>query len=536
MTAPLQPVAANAPIAPKGRPVPLNQPEPVLFGDPSGAQAPGGAVAQPAPPQGGDSTPPAPGAGFTPVQPSAPGANIAAIRPGVNDLRGTSITPGVSDRLASVAGQADTARNAYAGAAPFTAFQPVTAGAGANNVTPFQGVGPGTTGGRGGDLFKQGVDALGQVGSGVPGASFGADTSEARAATMRSLGALETAPNRGQIASGQFDLLREAGQPGFEDDLRRVGQRASALGRVGAGMTTSDLGDVSQRRNEALSRDARGLSLDAASREMEDRLARVSAGQGVSSTFGNLDLGASSINQAGARDTAQLGLARSRALSDFSDSAFNRERGFRDEARDERGTRRGFETEDFNRGASLRSEARGERGTQRNFEIGDEDRLRGRAGDLTDLEGVQRGRESADRGELRGERGYQDEREAEATRRAVNQRMMEDDLVDRQFGRDQEQTRGLYGQGFGQDPTGTLTGQAGDARGEARDDFAGAGSALAEAMASRQRGMSPAGAGNVIGNSTPQVTGGQYQPRPIAPVQPRRTPVGGADPSLTQVF
>lgn len=89
------------------------------------------------------------------------------------------------------------------------------------------------------------------------------------------------APALREAAAEQLRLLEEQSQPGFETNLRTVGQRAAALGRLGSGMTTSDLGDVTQRREQALSIARRQLAADTTGAEAQDRLARLSAAAGL---------------------------------------------------------------------------------------------------------------------------------------------------------------------------------------------------------------------------------------------------------------
>lgn len=78
-------------------------------------------------------------------------------------------------------------------------------------------------------------------------------------------------PSRSALAQQTFDLIREQGEAGFQADIRKVGQSAAKFGRIGAGMTTSDLGDVAQRRNEFLGRAQRDLALRTAGEEFADR-------------------------------------------------------------------------------------------------------------------------------------------------------------------------------------------------------------------------------------------------------------------------
>ena len=481
------------------------------------------------------------GTGGAPTQPTTPGAQVAQITPGQNDLRGTTITPGASDRLSTITSQTDAARNAYVAAPAPTPYAPVNAAgspytaraddlsaraAGSLPTTGYQAVGAGQQGsGQANSLLQQAIAAAG----GVNPVGFSGDTTAARAQTMAALESLNSGPNRGEIASGYYDNLLSASAPQFEQDLRRVGQKASALGRVGAGMTTSDLGTVQQRREEGLSRARSGLALDAASREMEDRLNRVSAGQGVAGTFGNLDLGSASASNSAAGQRASL-------FSGLSDQSFGQDMDLRNEARGEQdrgldyGVKQGSFLSDlgereFSRGASLRDEDRLERGTQRDFELGDLETLRSRTGDLASLEDNQRGWEQSDRGELRGERDYQDYLSNLGIDRAIQQRGFEEDLQDNAINRDRNQTNDLYGMGYGTDPTGILGQQAQGYTNQANQDWQGAGDALGEYLAGQQPGMSIGTANQVIGSSTPQVRPAPYVPRAPVPVKPFTQPV-----------
>ena len=76
---------------------------------------------------------------------------------------------------------------------------------------------------------------------------------------------------RSELAQQTFDLIREQGDRGFAADLRQVGQGAAKFGRIGAGMTTSELGDVSTRREEFLGRAQRDLAIQTAGSEFADR-------------------------------------------------------------------------------------------------------------------------------------------------------------------------------------------------------------------------------------------------------------------------
>ena len=94
------------------------------------------------------------------------------------------------------------------------------------------------------------------------------------------LGAL-TGPSRSELASQAFSQIQEASAPRFQSELRDVGRRAAALGRIGSGVTTSELGDARENRERRLDLVRRGLATDAAGRQLEDRFRTLGATQGV---------------------------------------------------------------------------------------------------------------------------------------------------------------------------------------------------------------------------------------------------------------
>ncbi len=93
---------------------------------------------------------------------------------------------------------------------------------------------------------------------------------------------LRTGPSRGELASQAFSQIQEASAPRFQSELRDVGRRAATLGRIGSGVTTSELGDVQVTRERDLDLLRRGLATDAAGRGLEDRFRQLGATQGVS--------------------------------------------------------------------------------------------------------------------------------------------------------------------------------------------------------------------------------------------------------------
>lgn len=100
-------------------------------------------------------------------------------------------------------------------------------------------------------------------------------------------------------------------------------------------------------------------------------------------------------------------------------------------------------------------------------------------GALSGLEGQQYGQGLSGRNELRTERGYQQGVDQTAIDRAVQQRLLEEQLLNSAFGRDQAVTSQMLGLGFGADPTAAL--QAGS--NYFGQQAAGAGSSLSDLLA-----------------------------------------------------
>lgn len=243
-------------------------------------------------------------------------------------------------------------------------------------------------------------------GAGGGGGSFGGsgDTNALRQKYLDSINGLE-GPNREELAAKQFALLQEQGEPAFQEQLRQVGQRAAAFGRTGAGMTTNDLGTVAQRRNEALSQAARGLSYDAAGQSLADKLAISGAtGEGYD-RIGRVDLNADIAR-------SNSGLAGLGVL--------------------ERALGAQFDLEGLKR------------------REGESDRSYGldRAGAFSGLSGQAFGQGQGLRNEYRGERDYQTDASQRGIDNAVKQRFMEDDLLGSEFDRNQREQSQLFNQGY----------------------------------------------------------------------------------------
>ncbi len=298
-----------------------------------------------------------------------------------NNLINRQFNPTPSGRLQGTQGQVDTATGNVAG------FQ----------QGRFQGIAPG------------------QAEAGIGAGTFGqgADTAAARAGITQDLASLRSGPSRGELAQQTFSQLQEVGEPAFRKRLQNVGRKASAFGRIGSGVTTSELGDVLQNRERDLDLARRGLSTEAAGLEIGDRFSRLGATRGAAGQLFGQDVTGAGIQQ-----------------------------GLRGEARGERGFQ-------FGQGQALRGEARGERGARQQFGQQDFQNRLAQLGAISGLEGQQFGQEAFGRGELRGERQFQFGADQTAQDRRIQQRVLEEQFLNSQFGRDQQQREQFERLGFG---------------------------------------------------------------------------------------
>lgn len=522
-------------------------------------------------------------------QPSAPGTQVQALQPGQNDLRGTSITATPSPRSTQAANYTTTAAAQYAGNPGITAFQGVnptdgSVGNASRLLTGAEGAiagPPGYEAARGysahaaGLAGGPGIGSYGGVGSirnpnavtlpdarsyGVVGPGDyqpGADTLAARRGVSEALGTLTGTPDRQALAARSLALLEQESAPQFANELRQVGQKAAALGRIGSGMTTSDLGDVAQRRQESLARARERTAIDTAGQEIQDRINRLTATQGVFGQLGGEDrsnegllaaqrgeartergfvadqdalraqIAGQNEDRALSADTtrANLGLEGQR-LSLSADQAraanqLDRANLFRGLSGDEAslvGAERsygldrgkflaGLSDQTFGQGQSLRNEARTERDARLTNETARFNADRSRFGDFQNYEGDIFNRESSLRNELRGERGYQDDLARQAQEDAINQYLLERSTRAEDFGMNQDELDQLIRLGYLGDPAGAEAASAGalDRQASGLGDAAAAGIA---ALGNRRRapGMSVSQATNIL-DYTPQVVG-----------------------------
>jgi hypothetical protein len=448
-------------------------------------------------------------------------ANVSPITPGA-DLRGTQITPTDSGRTQTTMGQVNQAAGAVAAGPGYTPFQSInpndryTAQADDWAQQAFGGLGA-ARGAVANTGFAPGTGApvpptvtsdmarlaFGTGGAGASGVNYGADTTAARAGLSQSLAGLE-GPDRVALAREAFNILGADYEPTYQKDMRDVKNAAAATGRIGAGTTTSALGDVAQRKNEFFARRGAELANIAAGQTLADRVDKLNAARGVFGDLAGTDATAAQIGNAAAGMNTDarfrgLGLGADLAREAFAQGDINRRFGFDvDRARnslafDRAGLERGLASDTsnlaelaFGRGAALRGEQRSDRDARFRQEDTGYGRSLDRLGILRDLETSQAGRDAAFRNELRGERGYQDDLEQRGVDRAMQQRLFEESLLDRLFGRDNTRLSQLEALGFRGDPTRVL------AEGMAQDTAAAGGTFggvadLLEQLFSRQR-------------------------------------------------
>lgn len=147
----------------------------------------------------------------------------------------------------------------------------------------------------------------------------------ARSQALEQMGSLG-GPDRTQLALDAFKQFQEAGEPAFQQRLTDVGRKAAALGRIGSGVTTTELGDVQLQREKDLSRRGQELSTQAAGQTLQDRLQALQGSLGAAGTFGAQDIAG-----------GQLGLGRAGMLGQLAGQQFGQGLTGREEMRGERG-------------------------------------------------------------------------------------------------------------------------------------------------------------------------------------------------------
>lgn len=160
---------------------------------------------------------------------------------------------------------------------------------------------------------------------------------EARGLSLDSLRGLSNRRSETDLAADALDIVRERRAPQLQQDLRLVGQRAAALGRVGAGVTTNELTDVFTQRQRDEDFLTREVLNDAATRQFgNDALTAQILGQGAGRLRGE-DLAESQFEFGTQSAAAQLALQRALGLESINNNEFQRGVTTRNETRAERG-------------------------------------------------------------------------------------------------------------------------------------------------------------------------------------------------------
>lgn len=279
-----------------------------------------------------------------------PGAKLQAFGPG-NDLRGSSILPSDSARTTTASGQSDAAYGALANY-DLPAFSSLGAYGSKNTMngiapqTTAPIAGPNSTAARGAltgamprasQLQGQAADATNGVGGvGFDGSAaeatwkqaegalggpfdYADDTTGLRSNLVQRLSSLQ-APDRVKLATEAFDQIEEAGRPRYEQAQRAVGQKAAALGRIGSGVTTNEIGDLELARQRDLNLQKRGLATEAAGAQLSDQLDQAGAVSGGVGQLAGLDTGAEGLRQSRASQIKGIGDSRLSSASAASNA------------------------------------------------------------------------------------------------------------------------------------------------------------------------------------------------------------------------
>lgn len=440
------------------------------------------------------------------------GAGIGSYGPDDN-LIGSSVLPMDSGALQGYNGQVQSAANNVANFTyrPFQSMGPLS---GAGNTqyqnianTGYQNAGQTSQTGAQGYMNtaaqQGGAGAAGQSalqgllggGGGAGGFSYGgpaADATAARGMTSDALKAAMTGPDRTQLAQQSFQLMRDQGQTGFEQDQRAVAQRAGALGRVGAGMTTNDLTGLAASRDKNLDYANRDLSLQAAQQTMQDRMDRTNLANGVTNTMAGNDRADAGLNLQGAalneQSRARIAgnqLAAGGQLMGYDSANRNLSRGLGQDAFGMGATNtaernndanRNLNTDQYNTNLSQNKaqaqtqydtnaydRATTERNAGRTDEYNRDNAGQNRLSSLGNVQNNQRSFEANNRNEVRGERGYQNDQSNAAQNSAIQQQNFNEWMRNSGWGR----TMGAAGAGFSGNPSGAYNAAAGQYQGQA---------------------------------------------------------------------
>lgn len=334
------------------------------------------------------------------------------------------------------------------------------------------------------EMALQALNGIGGIGGIGKTAGKSGEAEQLRAALMARVNALE-GPDRAALAKSNFELMQQAYEPQFQMDLRNVGKKAAALGRIGAGMTTNDLGDVAQRKNEMFGRAAQQLSNDAAGAVLQDRLGMLGGVQGAMGAVEQADQGWADVGLRGQAMALQamgnlFGMGQALRGEEMANRQFNF--GVDQANNTLRGTQAGMlgtlGQQAYNMGQGLRTEQAGY--DQMRFNNG----LQG-LNTLAGLDQQMYNQNAGMRDELRGERNYQGMLNQQAQNDMIQQMLLEQQMQGNQFTQNLNAFNGLGNVGWGQNPMGVMQNYANNLQGNANQQFAGAADLLGQYFAGR---------------------------------------------------
>lgn len=339
-------------------------------------------------------------------------------------------------------------------------------------ATPYEAVGP-TDQTRTRALLGSALGSVGGLSSMNPGGSV-----------VPSSFALNL-PDRAKLAADAYSLIQERAQPQFAQDLRAVGQKAAALGRVGSGLTTNELGDVATLHDRTLDQARRDLATQAAGQTVADKIAEgqlnlqygTAADAGRNAAFRNaLDLNNTRFGQLTNLAGMENQLAGQRRSDELTERDARIAAGDRQNALGmaRAAANRTYGSDLYGLGSDAYARARDERNAASDFDQRSFDNRRSIFGDTAGYARDLYNQDAQSADELRGERAYQYGLSRDAQRDAINQYGAQEDQYNTGF----DQGRTLFGLGYGMDPSGVYTQQAGNAQGSADAATAGVGDLL----------------------------------------------------------
>ena len=412
----------------------------------------------------------------------------------------------------------------------------------------LQGMGTGNFSGGGASLAGTGaIDAAAGEAKAAMGGPFdyAHDTGNARAQTLAQLTKTMTSPDRLALAQSNYDVLDQQGRPGYEMNLRDTLAKNAAMGRRGAGQTTNELGDLTLARERSLGLQRQQLAADAAGQTLGDNLNKTTLGQGVTQTFGGLDLSKDDQALKRAAQIGDLGKAQQNArqfdagqgeaaagrMAQGSQFGANFQRGlandiygygrdqssyakdYGDSLSSQEGNRVGLGRDQAGFTRSLANDAGGytqarynadvnERDAGRADEYGQDTARRSRFTTNAGYLGQSQGQDRSNRNELRGERDYQTNRADQATSDEMGRAQLEEQLRNGQFSRG----LGMAGLGNGgRSPTDAYQNAAGRYGDNAGAQAGAVGDWMSNYFASKQGGggrRGGAGAGTASGGNS----------------------------------